>query len=79
MGLPVSRLVVATNANEILHRFWQTGTYEKHPVFNGAAEGGLVEDGAKAHPAGVKETLSPAMDILVSSRASPLSSQSCQR
>lgn len=50
----------------ILHRFWQTGTYEKHPVHGPAAEEGLVEDGGKAHAEGVKETMSPAMDILVS-------------
>ena len=31
------------------------------------AEGGLEEDGVKAHEHGVKETLSPAMDIVVSS------------
>jgi threonine synthase len=31
------------------------------------AEGGILEDGAKAHEDGVRETLSPAMDILVSS------------
>jgi len=47
MGLPVDKLVVATNENDILDRFWKTGKYEK--------------DGE------VKETLSPAMDILVSS------------
>lgn len=49
MGLPISKLIIATNENDILHRFWQTGAYEK-------------DDGQ-----GVKETLSPAMDILISS------------
>ncbi|KAJ5925864.1 threonine synthase [Penicillium verhagenii] len=55
MGLPVDKLVVATNENDILHRFWQTGRYEKHPV----------QDANKADAC--KETYSPAMDILVSS------------
>ncbi|KAF2496156.1 threonine synthase-like protein [Lophium mytilinum] len=67
MGLPAERLVIATNANDILHRFWQTGKYEKKPVHGAAASGGVPEDGALAHEDGVKETLSPAMDILVSS------------
>ena len=67
MGLPAEKLVIATNANDILHRFWETGKYEKHPVHGKKAEGGIPEDGAKAHESGVKETLSPAMDILVSS------------
>ncbi len=65
MGLPVSKLTIACNENDILHRFLQTGTYEKNPVHGAAAAGGLV--GATAHPEGVKETLSPSMDILVSS------------
>ena len=67
MGLPIEKLVVATNENDILDRFWKTGKYEKHPVHGGEAKGGLAEDGVKAHSEGVKETLSPAMDILVSS------------
>ncbi|KAH8700391.1 threonine synthase [Talaromyces proteolyticus] len=32
MGLPADKLVVATNENDILHRFWTTGRYEKDPV-----------------------------------------------
>ncbi|KAK6083562.1 Threonine synthase [Seiridium cupressi] len=67
MGLPVEKLVVATNENDILDRFWKTGKYEKHPAHGSEAEGGLAVDGVKAHEDGVKETLSPAMDILVSS------------
>jgi len=67
MGLPVEKLVVATNENDILDRFWRTGHYEKKAVHGAAAEGGIAADGAKAHEDGVKETLSPAMDILVSS------------
>jgi threonine synthase len=67
MGLPVDKLVIATNENDILDRFWKTGRYEKKPTYGSAAEGGLEADGVKAHEDGVKETLSPAMDILVSS------------
>ncbi|KAF1964893.1 tryptophan synthase beta subunit-like PLP-dependent enzyme [Bimuria novae-zelandiae CBS 107.79] len=67
MGLPAEKLIIATNENDILHRFWESGKYEKHPVYGKEAEGGFVEDGVKAHEGGVKETLSPAMDILVSS------------
>src|SRR5262249_6187361 len=32
MGLPIKKLVIATNSNDILHRFLQTGTYKKAPV-----------------------------------------------
>ncbi|KAK9384594.1 tryptophan synthase beta subunit-like PLP-dependent enzyme [Lipomyces mesembrius] len=53
MGLPVEKLIIATNANDILDRFWKSGVYEKK------APGSDVE--------AVKETLSPAMDILISS------------
>lgn len=67
MGLPISKLVIATNENDILHRFWQTGTYSKQPAPPSEAEGGFAQDGVKAHEEGVRETLSPAMDILVSS------------
>ncbi|KAL6700364.1 tryptophan synthase beta subunit-like PLP-dependent enzyme [Trichoderma pleuroticola] len=52
MGLPVDKLVIATNENDILDRFWKTGRYEKQR----AGRGGH----------GVKKTLSPAMDILTS-------------
>ncbi|KAJ7507283.1 tryptophan synthase beta subunit-like PLP-dependent enzyme [Mycena galericulata] len=64
MGLPMGKLVVATNANDILARFWNAGKYEKVDSANdlGASDG---KQGTSS--SGVKETLSPAMDILVSS------------
>lgn len=46
MGLPVSQLIVATNRNDILHRFMSGNSYDKDTL----------------HP-----TLSPSMDIMVSS------------
>ena len=68
MGLPIDKLIIATNENDILDRFFKSGGhYTKRPVHGKDANGGIVEDGAKAHSDGVKETLSPAMDILVSS------------
>jgi threonine synthase len=67
MGLPIDKLVVATNENDILDRFWKSGKYQKKETHGPAAEGGIPKDGVKAHEDGAKETLSPAMDILVSS------------
>jgi threonine synthase len=46
--------VIATNENDILARFWKNGSYEK-------------VDPTLVNSRGVKETHSPAMDILVSS------------
>lgn len=76
LGLPCAQLVVATNANDILARFWKTGRYEK-AASSGTSSGPSApqtepaagsSDGAQAqHVGGVAETLSPAMDILVSS------------
>ncbi|KAK1771527.1 tryptophan synthase beta subunit-like PLP-dependent enzyme [Phialemonium atrogriseum] len=67
MGLPIEKLVVATNENDILDRFWKTGRYETKPARGPEVEGGLRVNGANVHEGGVRETLSPAMDILVSS------------
>ena len=47
MGLPIRRLVCASNSNRILYDFFATGIYDKRRAFN--------------------KTLSPSMDILVSS------------
>ncbi|KDO19216.1 hypothetical protein SPRG_15659 [Saprolegnia parasitica CBS 223.65] len=46
LGLPMQKLIVATNDNDILHRFFSTGAY---------------------HRSGVSHTISPSMDICVSS------------
>ncbi|KAI9625432.1 hypothetical protein KEM48_010912 [Puccinia striiformis f. sp. tritici PST-130] len=83
-GLPIGLngqtpgLVIATNSNDILTRFWETGRYEKQasteeeeiettvqtaPVV-GSSDGKQASDPKHGL---VKETLSPAMDILVSS------------
>ena len=47
MGLPVARLVCASNANDVLTDFIRTGVYDKRRAFH--------------------KTISPSMDILVSS------------
>ncbi|KAH7106853.1 tryptophan synthase beta subunit-like PLP-dependent enzyme [Auriculariales sp. MPI-PUGE-AT-0066] len=76
MGVPMAKLVVATNANDILARFWASGRYEKvassdTPVDSTSpiapAQGASDGKQATADASGVLETLSPAMDILVSS------------
>jgi threonine synthase len=46
MGLPVEQLVIATNSNDILHRFMSANRYEKTSLVH---------------------TLSPSMDIMISS------------
>ena len=46
MGLPIDKLIVGTNENDILHRFFSKGKYQSTEV---------------------KETLSPSMDIQISS------------
>lgn len=60
----MAKLVVATNANDILARFWNTGKYEK---VDSAFEQSASDGKQGTSSSGVKETLSPAMDILVSS------------
>jgi threonine synthase len=46
MGLPIGKLIVATNENDILHRFFSKGEYHRYDI---------------------AETISPSMDICVSS------------
>ncbi|KAK4051060.1 threonine synthase [Microbotryomycetes sp. JL201] len=73
LGLPTEQLIVATNANDILTRFWKTGRYEKADssvqvgADQTAAANGSSDGKQAASNGGVAETLSPAMDILVSS------------
>jgi len=56
MGLPVARLLIATNANDILHRFLRPDSGRYVRLTAEASQGG-----------GCVPTYSPAMDILVSS------------
>lgn len=58
MGLPIDRLVIATNANDILRRTLATGRYEM---------------------AGVSPTISPSMDIQISSNFERLLFESAGR
>jgi threonine synthase len=63
----LNKLVVATNSNDILARFWRSGSYElvdSTPTPNG---GGLGDEKPAAADGGVQATLSLAMDIPVSS------------
>lgn len=76
LGLPIKGgLVIATNENDILERFWSSGKYEKASADVNVetaqtAPAAGSSDGAQVQAqvvGGVKATLSPAMDILVSS------------
>lgn len=58
MGLPIDRLVIATNRNDILARALETGRYEA---------------------TGVSPTISPSMDIQVSSNFERLIFEACER
>ncbi|KAG8731622.1 threonine synthase [Ceratobasidium sp. 428] len=74
MGLPTGApLAIATNSNDILARFWETGVYataaddlSTEAPSDPTVPSHGASDGRQASSA-VKETLSPAMDILVSS------------
>lgn len=46
LGVPIGKLIVATNENDILHRFFSSGKYYRHDI---------------------QHTISPSMDICVSS------------
>ena len=63
MGLPMGKLVVATNSNDVLARFWCSGRYEQVDSTPPTPDGGL----GKPADGGVQATFGPAMDIIVSS------------
>jgi threonine synthase len=67
MGLPMGKLVVATNSNDILARFWRSGRYEQVDSTSETTPPSNVAPDGKPADAGVQATWSPAMDILVSS------------
>jgi threonine synthase len=69
LGLPVEKLVIATNENDILARFWETGRYVKadDAAAAWASQVDKINGTIDENQGGVKSTLSPAMDILVSS------------
>lgn len=68
MGLPMDKLVIATNSNDILARFWKSGRYERvEPEAEAVTTPPNGTPDGNQPAVGAQETLSPAMDILVSS------------
>lgn len=59
MGLPINKLICASNRNDVLTEFFQTGIYSVHRMFY--------------------KTMSPSMDILVSSNLERLLFESADR
>ena len=63
MGLPIDKLVVATNSNDILARFWKSGAYEKVDSSTAASAGaaapaeGASDGKQSAEVGGVKDVV----------------------